>query len=399
MTICFRSPGLADLRALTTMGVNVKPNSTNPIGYFGTGFKYAIAVLLREHCSITLWRGSERFDFTSRPHDIRGKQFSLVCMNDRELGFTTELGKNWQPWHAYRELYCNAIDENGSADAVHEGCVASFVDRENETWIVVSGEAIDAAHRQRHDFLLLDPPQIVTPHADIRLRPAKALFYRGIAVMKLAPGAKYTWNILSPLTLTEDRTVNQWEAQLTLVRAINALDDRELIEDILTTRREDAFEGSLDFNWSSVAPSESLKAALHSLNRHRAAEINPTALYVYKTRVHDDLSEIETFAPDAVQAQQLARAMEFAKFLGFAVDDYQVVLIERLGKHLYGAARDGKIYITRNAFDAGTKIVAGTLIEEFVHLREGFKDETRALQDYLLNKVVTLGERLQGKPL
>ena len=46
--------GKLDLRSLSTFGLNAKPNTTNPIGYFGTGMKYAIAVLLRKHVSIEM---------------------------------------------------------------------------------------------------------------------------------------------------------------------------------------------------------------------------------------------------------------------------------------------------------------------------------------------------------
>jgi hypothetical protein len=38
-------------------------------------------------------------------------------------------------------------------------------------------------------------------------------------------------------------------------------------------------------------------------------------------------------------------------------------------------------------------------VEEFIHLREGLRDETRGLQDYLLNRLVGLGEKLLGAPL
>jgi hypothetical protein len=45
-SLVFRTPGVLDLRALTTFGMSSKPNSTSPIGIFGTGLKYAVAVMV-----------------------------------------------------------------------------------------------------------------------------------------------------------------------------------------------------------------------------------------------------------------------------------------------------------------------------------------------------------------
>ena len=44
--IVFENPGEIDIRSISTFGVSVKEGD-NPIGFFGTGLKYAIVVLLR----------------------------------------------------------------------------------------------------------------------------------------------------------------------------------------------------------------------------------------------------------------------------------------------------------------------------------------------------------------
>ena len=62
-------------------------------------------------------------------------------------------------------------------------------------------------------------------------------------------------------------------------------------------------------------------------------------------------------------------------------------------------AENDRIYISRRAFMQGTNRVAGTLIEEFIHLRYGHKDETRGMQEFLLDRLVALGERMTKKPL
>lgn len=70
MTVYFANEGLIDLDVIRTMGVNIKTND-NPIGYFGTGLKFAIATLLRTGHSVNLHRGDVRFEFSARRENIR----------------------------------------------------------------------------------------------------------------------------------------------------------------------------------------------------------------------------------------------------------------------------------------------------------------------------------------
>lgn len=397
--IIFRNPGLIDPRCITTMGVNVKPESKSPIGYFGTGLKYALAVLLREGQSITIWRGTEALRFEAVPADIRGKSFDIITMNGRELGFTTELGKNWKVWKAYRELHCNAADEGGDTRAAHGECVAGFAGREGETWIVVTGEKIAQAHRERHDFLLLDAPEIKCGSmVEIRNRPARSIFFRGVAVHEPQHAPSLTYNILAGVELTEDRTAaNPWAINSLIGCGIQDSTDRQLLTRVLTAGKG-TFEHAISFS-PLFETSDTFLGIVADQVEHNATGVNPTALDVLKAKRGVLADKIRTFAPNDIEAGQLESATGFATAIGFPVQEYPIVLAERIGNGVMGLAHDGKIYLTKKAFDGGTKQVAATLIEEFVHLREGFRDETRALQDHLLMRLVSLGERFVGRAL
>src|ERR1700733_12022356 len=50
--IVFENYGEIEIDAITTFGVSVK-EGPNPIGFFGTGLKYAVAVLLRHGCKVS----------------------------------------------------------------------------------------------------------------------------------------------------------------------------------------------------------------------------------------------------------------------------------------------------------------------------------------------------------
>ena len=54
LTGAIGGPGLIDLHGITTFGVCAKPEAENPIGYFGTGLKYALAFFLGEGLKLEL---------------------------------------------------------------------------------------------------------------------------------------------------------------------------------------------------------------------------------------------------------------------------------------------------------------------------------------------------------
>lgn len=109
--LTFITPTALPIEAATTMGVSVKEDDA--IGKFGTGLKYAIAGILRLSGTITAFIDGERHDFTAKESDIRGKTFRIVHHNGIPCGFTTELGKHWEPWQLFRELASNTMDEGG----------------------------------------------------------------------------------------------------------------------------------------------------------------------------------------------------------------------------------------------------------------------------------------------
>ena len=94
MKVVFENLGEIDVRAITTMGVSVKQDSS-AVGYFGTGLKYALANVLRNRGKAVIYSGEDVYEFSSESSSIRGKKFDIVRMNNQDIGFTTELGKDY----------------------------------------------------------------------------------------------------------------------------------------------------------------------------------------------------------------------------------------------------------------------------------------------------------------
>src|SRR5512141_2444774 len=102
--IIFQNEGEIDINTVKTMGVSVKEEGA--IGFFGTGLKFAIATLLRNKQEIVIFSGTERYDVGVKTIQIRGQDFDMVTLNGEQIGFTTQLGKTWEMWMAFRELHC-----------------------------------------------------------------------------------------------------------------------------------------------------------------------------------------------------------------------------------------------------------------------------------------------------
>lgn len=398
--IIFENPGEIDVTAITTFGVSVKENE-NPIGYFGTGLKYAIAILLREGCKITIRAGSDDYEFGIQTDLVRGKSFDFVTMaanggDPAKVGFTTDVGKNWKLWQAYRELYCNARDESGDAYRSLEAPDPM----PNGTQILVTGERFELIHIERWKYFTDGEPDYEFGGIQIQRKASTAYFFRGVRVLDLPRGAMLTYNDTQSLELTEDRSAKDgwWGVHHRMISAIKQSTDGQLLRDVLTAP-EGLLEHAFDFHGWGAPPSDQFLRTVGELVREDAKHLNETAKRVWKDDQPTVFNPIETVLTD-VQQQTLARALVFCGKIGFTIDGaYPIRVVESLGPNTLGMARDETIYLAeKNFHQGGAKQIAATLIEEFVHLRHGHKDLTRELQNYLLERMVSLGEELIGEP-
>lgn len=199
--ITFVTPTALPIEAATTMGVSVK-ESSNAIGKFGTGLKYAIAGILRLNGSVTIWIDADSYEFTAVETLIRDKSFRIVHCNGKPCGFTTELGKHWEPWQLFRELASNTLDEGGFWRR-GEGDQT-----EGRTVIYVKCREVEEADRNESVFLgeretLVESSMGATIHAG----ESKHYYFRGIRAGSFNEVAPVTINVTDGC-LSEDRLLD-----------------------------------------------------------------------------------------------------------------------------------------------------------------------------------------------
>lgn len=275
--VVFRTPGLVPIESFTTFGINAKPNSQNPIGRFGTGLKYAISVLVRLGCNPVVWIGREKYIFSVKSQDFRGKSFDFIQMrrekydvfgtlkgrpNVTKLPYTTEYGKDWEVWQAFRELESNTRDENGETYAIDNAEVyGDHYAEDNQTLIIIQDEKfLEVFHEMDKIFL----PEGLTQrecssNSEVLERSSKFLYFRGLRVADLPKPSLFTYNIVADVSLTEDRTAKyDWEVREHVSKTVARSHDRNFIETVLTANKE-AWEHGLSFDDLGFEPTEEFK--------------------------------------------------------------------------------------------------------------------------------------------
>lgn len=372
--LTFNNAEPIDLNFIRLMGASVKSESA--IGYFGTGLKFAIAVLLRTGHEIAITVSGVRYSFTVRQQSLRGKDFQIVYMNDEPLGFTTDLGKNWETWMAFRELYSNMLDEHGWIDGKPGG-----------TSIEVSGPEIEEIYRNRREFFLEGRRCVSrTSEIDFHEGASPYIFYRGVRVHRMNTSAPYTIN-LQQARLTEDRTLAETYAIGGKVgRGVAACTSPHVIAAFLANTD---FESQWDIRYIYADYSAEFKAAV-------LAALRTGSTSIALRKIMRDLFPQEMIYKELKlspsQAALLSSSLAFLADRQISIDPACIVLVENL-EGATKAAWDkiyGKIILTPSVFRLGEQYLTRVLYEEYLHKSTGMDDETRELQNFLFDEVIRL---------
>lgn len=302
--VVFETPTTLDLKALTIMGINAKPQTESPIGYFGTGLKYAIAVLVREGANVALVTDGKCYTFGINVIDFRGEDINSIEMNqvpdlstfimmpDPEIAtwdkavaemastvntlilpFTTQLGKNWSLWQALRELESNTRDEQGESyirDLPETGEQLEFSSL-STYFIVQDADFVDEYERLDNIFLPKATTKLNSEGDEyLEYFPVESdyLYYRGVRIMDLDKPSAVTYNLLERVELTEDRTAKyEYWLRDRIRDYIIRTQDKTLIQHVITADAG-SFEARLDFANATDIPSDEFKETLNTLYEH-----------------------------------------------------------------------------------------------------------------------------------
>ncbi len=370
--VIFHTNGPIDPRSWRLMGISAK-ESGSPIGMFGTGLKYAIAVFLRLGHTFTIWSEGQTYEFTTQDIDFRGKDFRQICCNGEELSFTTEYGKNWEPWQAYRELVSNTMDEGG----IH----FSGAPFDHGTSIIVDGEAVREC-MTKHDDFFVSNREVIAETSAIRIYEGSGtIFYRGVKVGTVT-NALHSYEVLEHLDLTEDRTIKSPGTVRCLVgrELVRNIKDAKLPRHVMTADIE-RWEHGLDYGWNSW--SNKFKEVASDLWKN-----NPTSLnkHIFKL-VRKNIEDIawDSIPLDEDQQGMLDKALGFLSRAGYPVTA-PVRMVENDDQNVVAFVYNGGIHLTEKSFDRGMFFLITTLMEEHFHTL-GHDDNSRSFESFLMDEL------------
>lgn len=409
-----QNPGEICESAFVLMGASSKRDDDTKIGFFGTGIKYAIATLMRKGIPIKVYSGMKEITIEKVIEPMRGVDFETLVIAGRQTSITTQMGINWKTWQAIREIYCNAVDEGRvTLETVPEvGPVADHT----VFYIGVIDDVLDVIDNW-NDYFSADRTDSILKTKEFKVYAggAKTRVYRkGICCFELDKPSLYHYDLES-VGINEARLVeNEWTLRNDIAKYWQKYATTDMLRRLFDHLKKEEFESSL--GWSSYQETNSAwldvignrKLVNAEVSGHFVDEIkNQNALVLnaplvnmlsarfsdkvfvagksdgYGTRFGVPMSKKHEFL--------LKEVLGFFEEVGLPIK-YEIEAAIFPNARIMGEAADGKIYISVNTFDQGKKYIAATLLEEVFHLESQCHDETRAFQDFLINKLLTFLE-------
>ena len=393
--VYFKNDGEIDPLSLVTMGASVK-SKDSPIGYFGTGLKFAMASILRMGGEIEIFIGEKKYIVETRSTEIRGQDFDLIYIDGERAGYTTQLGRDWEPWMAYRELHSNALDEpnyeidHGEPPAPKTG----------ETQIRVWENKIQEEFYTRDKTFIETEPLFTVKNVEFHPGSGeKFIYYRGVKVGAFERPTMFRYNILNGLTLTEDRTIaHNWAADGEISRAIKGIEDVDVISSILTCNKK-FMEHDIQHGRQTYDKSEAFMEAARNVLKDVSVDkskIGDGAKDFLEAMRKQDVESATVIEPDSNMDAMLSAAIAKIAATGVPLQDHPIIVVETLGAGVMGLAKNGNAYLARAVFQNGQRYLEATLMEEWMHLTTGLSDYSRGMQDWLFAEILATHDRATG---
>lgn len=408
--------GEVDINAFRLMGATTK--ISGQIGYFGSGNKYAIATALRLGVPMRIFSGSKEIKLSKRKTSMRGQDFEVVCVNGTPTSITTNMGRDWEPWFVFRELYCNAIDEGGEKLEVSDtpvgeaGKTAIYIGMTPDMKEIFSN--LDWYFSQRRDPIHRSGNEKVYK----RLRDYMTVYRKGIRVFYEKRTSLYDYDF-SDLKISEARTASEWDVNYAIInfwKGHASLDMiRALPEDFNTAEFKFDWElgwTSLSRNWldalkgTVIIPYEQAGFFTEDLNEKHVRLPATLCLELHKT-FGDKLTirgmvsgnkDIVVVPRSQKDELYIKDALAFLKQseLFKDIEEYPIEIAAFERAKQLGAAKNGTIYLSKDLTLHGKREFTMTLLEEYIHLKREVSDHSRAMQDALLQYVVSSMEEKSG---
>lgn len=227
--------GLICAEDLMLIGSSTKREQTGKIGMFGSGWKYALAWLLRNDCTPRIFSGETeiKVDYTVKMH--RDNPVKVITVNEAETSLTTEMGPKWTGWMALREVISNAIDEGGNTLTTVWEPHMEGVGGETVIYIPMNSQLSEVMMKYDKYFAFERKANYITPRGRIFVKqePSELNIYRkGIRCFDTTETSMLDYDF-EDIDINEDRLCNAYSIQYAIRDIVEKNTDSHLLKLIL----------------------------------------------------------------------------------------------------------------------------------------------------------------------
>lgn len=427
--IVVRNTGELERGALVLMGASTKRGEQGKIGMFGTGAKYALAVLLRHKVPVLIWSGTRRVELQLEPVTFRGKEFQrIIVVYDGEslpTSITLEVGPLWTQWMALREILANAVDE-GLVE-ITQTSDPETAGRTGTTAVLIGiTEDIQEVWKNKDELIRLDKTCVFECNYGRlydKFSPGVTRIYKNRVLVGKYENLPSLWDYdLFEAPITEDRRVQLHDA----ARCVEPLvgQSTEVASQVLdwvsvaeATKSKRPFEAYIMSSYYAL----SSDVWLRILDGYVMASVDEATFWKeeltnprFKVRVlpQEWIDAIQRTWPesapktlsDAMQRAIIAkvsvprdrgeravlkRALQIMKWAKFEID-VPVEVVEFQDETILGRwdNKARKILVARKVLGLGVRETLKVLVEEWAHKCSGAPDYTRQFESFLVSTIV-----------
>lgn len=413
--VLFQNTGEIPVNAFKLLGASSKRGDASKIGFYGTGLKYAIALMLREDIKFKIYSGTKEVKITKRATKFLDQKIDVMVVNGEKTSITLDAGIDWEPWFAIREIYSNTMDESGEMKVNAEiepqvGATKIYIDLTSESlkdifenWnnYFTTSRTIKEEFKGGNILPKLPSNAYYTVfRKGIRAysNRDKSLFDYDLKSLDINESrvAKYSWQteqesskLLAQSKLdtiekfialgrnTETRDYMEWQNSFWEYTGSNfsmhwltAINGRKLIPN--------DFAGRYDHTEQTlVLPDKLIK---------RLKEAFGDEIHV----VGQDEEEFVVQEMSPEDKEPLERSAELLLGAGLKFNKNNVLIAKFHDSSILGTVKKDNVILSDRLFSDQTEKLDAVLLEEVVHLKTGFEDSTRRMQDYLFDTIIYL---------
>lgn len=414
--------GLIEPGALALMGASVK--EAEAIGKFGSGFKYAIATLLRNGYKLRVWSGKTEILLSTRPETFRDKSFEVLYVDGERTSITTSTGIEWKVRDAIREIWSNAIDE-GSARVDTSG--PNLRDDRTVIGIEFRDEVREMYENWSSYFVHDLSPLEINMWGRIISQPITNYYRRGVWICedREKPGI-FSYDF-QDIELPESRKIKTHSASYEVYRVLSLCSNSDVWDTIFQNRNQNAMEWFCLGYWG-IGHSSGKAAAQTAFEKHwdffgnernrsrlGFATVGKRILWVNDSicaslskcgfsRIEDSVDFNEAYTITSWPIGYLERVTPLVKRLarvGIDYSKFKIVYAQYLdpldSPIAQADMKGGLCVLSERAFEITPDMLLKALIEEWTHLEHKVLDNTVAQQHVYLDLITSLMDKIERK--